>query len=157
MTNGITRNAGFFLLMIGVLSLLGVALVRYFETAQAEIDAINAVEMTGQETKREYTALLHEKLGGAMNKVVDGNMSVDILTPTRAIEVVWSEDSLTGVGRGIYLGVKANRPPLVILLSRNADWLGQVKKVEASGVECWVYSTEKKMFLYGGPAIKWSP
>jgi hypothetical protein len=154
MSNGITRNSGFFLLMIAVLALLGVALIRYFETAEGQIMQSPAAT---QESKRDYTKLIHESIGGVLDSNVDGKMSVDILTPSRAIEVVWQEDSLTGVGRAMYLGTQTNRPPLVILLSRDGNWFGQYKKVEACGVECWVYSTDNKMFIKGGMGITWTP
>lgn len=94
-----------------------------------------------------YQDLIHQEIGGVKEYQLEDRTRVDILTRNRAIEIDWQNKWAEGVGQSIYYSVKTSRPPLVILLATSPSWPRYEERVEACGVECWVYSVDAEEFI----------
>jgi len=101
------------------------------------------------QTERECQRVIHSQIGGVMEYRLDDGTRVDILLRARAIEIDWANKWAEGVGQSIYYSVRTNRPPVVILLAKDGNWMRYTKRVEACGVECWVWNVATGKFIYG--------
>ncbi len=99
-------------------------------------------------TERFHQELIHDKIGGVVEYRLEDGTRVDILTHRRAIEIDWGNNWAEGVGQSIYYSTQTARPPMVILLARSSNWKRYHDRVEACGIECWVWSAEAMEFIY---------
>lgn len=100
-------------------------------------------------TEPEWQTYIHKELGGVVEYRLDDGTRVDILLPSRAIEIDWATNWAEGVGQSTYYSKKTNRPPLVILLAKTDNWKRYKDRVEFCGIECWVFDTRKSVWIYG--------
>jgi len=102
-------------------------------------------------TERDWQDVIHNELSQkegweSLKKEhrLDDGTRVDLLFPEQACEIDWADKWAEGVGQSIYYGLKTDRSPLVILLSKKSGWKKYRDRVEYCGVECWVYDTRLK-------------
>jgi len=101
------------------------------------------------QTERDCQKVIHEQIGGVMEYRLDDGTRVDLLLPNRAIEIDWATKWGEGVGQSLYYSIKTSRPPVVLLLAKDAKWMKYAKRVETCGIECWVWNVRTEKFIYG--------
>lgn len=97
-------------------------------------------------TERDFQTLIQAQIGGVAEYVLDDGTRVDLLLPTKAIEIDWQEKWAEAVGQAIYYGGKTGRAPSVILLGKDSKVSVYQSRVRFCGVACDVFNVDTMNF-----------